>query len=273
MTNCKVKKEMIGLLRRCRDRPEQFNKLILKRAPYWSRQIDLCRSVVEYRTTVAYSGNMVGKDYWIAGIIIWWLLTRPDSLCIITGPSQMVLGSVIFKEIRRCLEGAVIPFGGKLSSGIKASPAVIEVAPGRQSLGFSTTSVERSSGQDARHLLTVVEEASGVEDFVFDAIDSLGYERLVCIDNPIRAEGKFVELIRQADRDRTDNVPPRLAVNAIQIPSTESPHAREEKSKFEKFRGTLLEKFQGTLLNGIDIRPNTLLLKHLRQSHGSVVLM
>ena len=72
---------------------------------------------------------MVGKDYWIAGIIIWWLLTRPDSLCIITGPSQMVLGSVTFKEIRRCLDGAVIPFGGKLSSGLKASPAVIRSLP------------------------------------------------------------------------------------------------------------------------------------------------
>ena len=227
-----MKNEIIRLLNLCRDRPEQFNKLILKRPAYWSRQIDLCRSVVEYRTTVAYSGNMVGKDYWIAGIVLWWLLTRPDSLCIITGPSQMVLGSVTFKEIRRCLDGALIPFGGKLSSGLKASPAVIEIAPGWQALGFSTTSVERSSGQHAGHLLAVVEEASGVEDFVFDAIDSLGYERLVCIGNPIRAEGKFVDLIRQADRDRADNIPPRLAVNAIRIPSTESPHAHLEKSEF-----------------------------------------
>jgi hypothetical protein len=84
--------------------------------------MDLCRSIVEYWTTVVYSGNMVGKDYWVAGIILWWLLTRPDSLCIITGPSQMVLGSVTFKEIRRCLDGAVLRFGGKLSSGLKASP-------------------------------------------------------------------------------------------------------------------------------------------------------
>jgi hypothetical protein len=52
MTNCKVKNEIIRLLNLCRDRPEQFNKLILKRPPYRSRQIDLCRSVVEYRTTV-----------------------------------------------------------------------------------------------------------------------------------------------------------------------------------------------------------------------------
>jgi len=30
---------------------------------------------------------------------------------------------------------------------------------------------------------------------------------------------------------------------------------------------------RGKVLNGIDIRPNTLLLKHLRQSHGPVVLI
>ena len=153
----------------------------------------------------------------------------------------MVLGSVTFKEIRRCLDGAVLRFGGKLSSGLKASPAVIEIAPGWQALGFSTTSVERSSGQHAKHLLAVVEEASGVEDFVFDAIDSLGYERLVCIGNPIRAEGKFVDLIRQAARDRADNAPPRLAVNAIRIPSTESPHAHQEKSEFGLADRTWLE--------------------------------
>ncbi len=119
-----------NLLEMCQDKPDLFNKLFLNRPAYWSRQKDLCRSVVEYRTTVAYSGNMVGKDYWIAGIIIWWLLTRPDSLCIITGPSQMVLGSVTFKEIRRCLDGTDIPFGGKLSSGIKASPVMMQSESG-----------------------------------------------------------------------------------------------------------------------------------------------
>ena len=122
---------MARLLEECKNQPDLFNELFLNRPAYWSRQKDLCRSVVDYRTTVAYSGN--------------------------------------------------------------------------------------TSGQHAGHLPAVVEEAPGVEDFVFDAIDSLGYERLVCIGNPIRAEGKFVDLIRQADRDRADNIPPRLAVNAIRI--------------------------------------------------------
>jgi len=228
-------------LEACRDDPNVFNEAFLARPSYWTRQREMCRSVVDYRTTAVYSGNMVGKDYWIAGVIIWWLLTRPDSLCISTGPSQTLLGSVTFKEIRRCLDVAVLPFGGKVSTGIKASPAVIEIKPGWQALGFSTTSVERSSGQHAKHLLTVVEEASGVDDFCWEAIDSLGYERLVVIGNPLRSQGRFVDLIHQAARDRADNVPPRLAVNAIRIPSTESPHANLEKSEYGLADRTWLE--------------------------------
>jgi len=234
-----------------RNDPNAFNAAFLGRPPYWPRQIEMCFSVLRYRTTAVYTGNMIGKDYWIAGIILWWLLTRPDSLCIITGPSQTLLGTVTFKEIRRALESAILPFGGAVSTAIKASPAKLEIAPGWQALGFSTTSVERASGQHAKHLLAVIEEASGVEDFVYDAIDSLGYERLVCIGNPIRAEGKFIELIRQADRDRADNVPPRLAVNAIRIPSTESPHAHLEKSPFGLADATWLDTMRRKHGNGL----------------------
>ena len=44
-----------NLLKICQDKPDLFNKLFLNRPPYWSRQIDLCRSVVEY-----YPGNKEG---------------------------------------------------------------------------------------------------------------------------------------------------------------------------------------------------------------------
>jgi len=185
---------------------------------------------VKFRCTVVFTGNMVGKDFCVGGLVPWWLLTRPDSLAIVTGPSQTVLGSITWKEIRRALDSALIPFGGRLSNGIKASPQMVEVAPGWQALGFSTTSIERSSGQHSPQLLVVIEEASGVEPDVWEAVDSLGYERLLAIGNPIRAEGKFVDLIRQADKDRNDNIPPSRAVNAIQIPSTKSPHAEWDKS-------------------------------------------
>jgi len=48
---------------------------------------------------------------------------------------------------------------------------------------------------------------------------------MLAIGNPIRPDGRFVELVRQAERDRREETPDCLRVNAIQIPSTESPHA------------------------------------------------
>ncbi len=195
----------------------------------------MCRSVVDYRTTVVYSGNAIGKDYWIGGIVPWWLFTRPNSLVIVTGPTQTVLGSVTWKEIRRALEGSPLTRlcpSLRISGGIKASPAVVEIKPGWHALGYSTTSVERASGQHAKDLLVIVEEASGVEEEIWDALDSLKYRRLVAIGNPIRAEGRFVDLIRQADTDRADGIEPRKAVNAIRIPSTDSPDAEKEESEY-----------------------------------------
>ncbi len=217
-------------LAECRDRPDWFNEVILRRPPYWSRQTEIALSVVKYRTTVAYTGNMVGKSYLAAGLIIWYLMTRPDSLVFVSGPSQTNLGTVIFTEVRRALEGAALPFGGKLSKGIKASPHLMEIAPGWRAIGLATTSVERASGQHNSNLLAVIEEASGVEDFVFEAIDSLGFDRLLMIGNPLKSQGRFIDAILQAAKDKADGLSPGRATNAIQVPSTESPHAHLEKS-------------------------------------------
>ena len=52
---------------------------------------------------------------------------------------------------------------------------------------------------------------------------------------------QLVDLIRQAPRDRAENVAPRLAVNAIRIPSAESPRAHQEKSEFGLADRTWLE--------------------------------
>ncbi len=81
--------------------------------------------------------------------------------------------------------------------------------------GILTPSVERASGQHAKNLLVIVKDASGVADEIWDAIESLKYSNLVAISNPIRAEGRFIELIRQADQDRADQIPQhRLSVRS-----------------------------------------------------------
>lgn len=234
-----------AILEATRDDPVLFNDII-GRPPLWSKQEEIAESVVKHRVTVAYTGNAIGKDYIVGDIVPWWLVTRPDSLVIVTGPSQTLLGSVTWKEIRKAVEGSKFLqlFRPKLSDGVKTSPQTLtfETLPSSvKALGYSTTSVERASGQHAGNLLVIGEEASGIDDEIYDAIDALKFTRLLLIGNPLRAEGRFVELIKQAAEDRKNEVPPHLAVNAIQVASTESPHADLDHSPFGLADRTFLD--------------------------------
>ena len=144
------------MLEQCKDDPVLFNDMILHRHPYWPRQAEAARAVPRYHDTVIYSGNAVGKDYLVAGLVPWWLWTRPDSLVIVTGPSQTVLGSITWKEIQRAIAGAGLTLDAQISKGIRVSPHIVRLANGWHALGFSTTTIERASGHHARDVLVIV---------------------------------------------------------------------------------------------------------------------
>ncbi len=216
---------LADLLWACRDDPDLFNSAILGRPAYWRRQVEIGAAVVRYKTVVVPTGNAVGKTYCCAGLVLWWLYTRPDSLVIATAPSQALLGTVLFKEIRRAHAGSAVPLPGKLTESPNARPQLLQVTnTGHQVLGLATRGVERMSGQHSPDLLVVVDEASGIEPAIWEALDSQNPAKLVVFGNPLRAEGRFRELSLRAERERND---PTIAdaerVHEIRIPSTESP--------------------------------------------------
>lgn len=232
--------DLTELLADCYDDADLFNSAVLARPDYWQvpgieGQREWCDAISSHHTVAIETGNALGKDYFVGGIIPWWLWTREDSLVIVTGPSQTLLGSVTWKEVRRAVEGC--PFyprylSAKITNGVKSSPQVMEVAPGWQALGFSTTSIERLSGQHAGELLVILEEASGIEDHVWEAIDGLKAKKIVAIGNPIRAEGGFVRLCDQGIADAKNGIPKQFAVKYINVPSTASPDAGKDESKY-----------------------------------------
>ena len=232
--NVKDNENLAALLAECYDDPDLFNSAVLQRAPYWigqdghKGQYEWCQSLVKHKTLSIETGNMLGKDYWVGGIVMWWLWTRPNSLVFVTGPGQTSIGSVTWKEIRRAVEGCPFwpdPLKARVTTGIKTSPHLVEVEPGWQALGFSTTTIERMSGQHAGQLLVIVEEASGVEDHAWEAIHSLGATKLVAIGNPLKPDGGFVNLCNAAATDIKEGVPEAESACHINTPSTASPHA------------------------------------------------
>jgi hypothetical protein len=229
-----IKGRLRDHLIRSRDDPDYFNSVILARPPLHRAQKEWCRALVEHRAVALETSNMLGKDWLIGTLVPWWLYTRKDSLVIVTGPGQTLLGSVTWKEVRRAVEGSPWYKAGllpaKITAGVKTSPQTLEVGPGWQALGFSTTSVERMSGQHAGELLGIVTEASGLEPEAWEAMDSLGAAKQFWVGNPIRPDGGFVDRCNQGVRDERDGLPKAESIRYINAGAYASPHAHLESS-------------------------------------------
>ena len=200
---------------------------------------------MDYRIVAVETGNGLGKGFLIGGLVPWFLWTRENSLVYICGAGQTQIGSVLFKEIRRAVQNSPFWNGGLLpmtiSPGIKSSPATATIQPGWGALGFSTSTIERASGHHAADMLVIVDEASGVPDESWQAIDSLGFSKMLVAGNPIRSDGKFAELCDQGDRDWLEQRPPHLSCRHFNVPSTASPHAHLDRSPWGMADKTWLE--------------------------------
>jgi hypothetical protein len=225
--------ELARLLADSYDDPDLFNHAILGRPELTDYQREWSRALIDHHTVAIETGNMLGKSWWTGGTVVpWWMATRPGSLTVCTGPSQSLLGSVLWHNVRESIDNAPLMqlFRPQISTGIKTSPHSVELANGSRAIGLSTTSIERMSGQHNANLLLVVEEASGVSDDIWQALDSLGAYRTIAIGNPIRAEGGFASLCIQGEQDAMQGMHPSQAVRYFNVPSTASPHAELDRS-------------------------------------------
>ena len=185
------------LLQDCRNHPDWFNTIFLGREKedglgncgYWARQLEICESVSCYPVTLVPTGNAVGKSFLAAGLLHWFLFTRPGSLVVATAPTQVQLEEVLWKEVERAYLGARIPLGGRLLR----SPLKVDLGGGWQALAYSTTKVERFSGHHATDLFAILDEASGVADEIYEAISSLNPSRELLMGNPLRPSGAFYD--------------------------------------------------------------------------------
>ena len=218
-----------------RNDPVGFNEKILGRGPYWSRQVEICESVRDNHATIVATGNSVGKSYLAAGSILWWLFTRPNSLVVMTAPSQTLLGTVLCKEIRAAVHSSRtkgIPLPCFVTDSPKASPQVVEISPGWHAIGLSTRGVERLSGQHNPNLYVVVDEASGILASAWEAIASLNALKLLVLGNPLSGFNEFERLFKLGlVQNLCESIPGHMRTRSFRIPSTESPDLHLDRAR------------------------------------------
>jgi hypothetical protein len=211
------------ILADCWDDLPLFHEAVLGRPPFHPKQEQIAKAVTRSKVVVVPAAHAVGKSWSAASIILGWLNTRPGAKVVTTSVSNTQLVTVLWSEVKAAHSRALIPLSGQPSEG-HAIPQRLELEPDWYAIGWSAKKAESFSGIHGGNLLVVVDEASGVEDPIWDAIESLGYDCLLALGNPIHSEGRFKQLADLAKAGEP-------GCELIHLEAFDSPHAHLTKSE------------------------------------------
>lgn len=180
------------ILDRARQDPVFFVRQVLGGDP-WEKQEEILKAVRDHKRVAVRACHGVGKTKVAAWVALWFLYTHPNSKVITTAPTWHQVENLLWREIHAAHAASRIPLGGKVLQ------TQIELDKQWFALGLSTDKPERFQGFHAEDILLIVDEASGVQQYIFDAAEgfltSIG-AKLLLIGNPTQLSGEFYNAFR-----------------------------------------------------------------------------
>lgn len=157
----------------------------------WPHQQEIAESVWTHQRVSTSSCNAVGKDFTASFVALAFLQVFEPSIVITTGPTD--------RQVRLLLWGEIASHVSRSKTELRGAPpnqTEMRIAPQHYAVGFKSkdTAPERFAGFHSPHILYVVDEASGVPEPIFEAIEgglSTGDARILLIGNPLQAGGQF----------------------------------------------------------------------------------
>ena len=167
-------------------------------ADLWAKQVEIAEAVRDYRRVAVKSCHASGKSYLCARIVLWFLHAYPDAIVITTAPTYNQVVNILWREIAVASAGSRSPLLGRCLGNR------YEIGPGWYAIGFKASdgAPDRFQGFHAEHALVVIDEAAGVAETVFEALDSVMTSEtahLLLPGNPTNASGTFYNAFH-ADR-------------------------------------------------------------------------
>lgn len=138
------------------------------------------------------SGHKVGKSVIAAVLSLWWVNTQPRGRVILTSASGRQVKNILWRELKTIGRRASPRLPGVIH---EVPDAGYKLDDGREVLGFSTDTPERMAGESGDQLLFLIDEASGVPEEIFEAIEGnrAGGARVAMFSNPTQTSGTFFE--------------------------------------------------------------------------------
>lgn len=159
----------------------------------WSKQREIMESVRDHQRTAVRSCHGIGKSTTAAQIALWFLATHgPSCRVITTAPTWVQVKGHLWRPIREAVSTAHAH--GRLAELPAPNQTDLEVGDQWFAVGSSTDQPERFQGHHADHLLLIVDEASGIDERIYEAAEGfLTAEgaRVLLIGNPTKIGGQF----------------------------------------------------------------------------------
>jgi hypothetical protein len=205
-----------------RDDPVRHSREILGVEP-WSEQVRILEAVRDHPRVAVKSGHKIGKSSSAAQIALWFYDSFEAARVVMTSTTARQVDEILWRELRmmharsgRCVAckrelerapGARIPrpcphsslIGGDLGdlarTGLRSDDF-------REITGFTAKSAEAVAGISGENVLYIVDEASGVAQEIYEAIEGnrAGSARLVLFGNPTKNEGEFYDAFNSKSR-------------------------------------------------------------------------
>lgn len=178
-----------------RDHPARFVQDWLGFSP-WSIQRQILESVRDNKRTAVRSCHGSGKTAIAARAVLWFLAAYPESRVVTTAPTFTQVRDLLWREIAQGVHHAPAGFYGQ------PNLTRLEISPTWFAVGLSTRTPEHFQGHHAEHLLLVVDEASGVDELIYEAAEGFltaPGARVLLIGNPTATSGTFYRAFH-ADR-------------------------------------------------------------------------
>lgn len=181
-----------------RDDPCGFAEKVLK-LRLWSKQRRILLAIAAGKNVAITSGQKTGKSTVFVAAALWWTATRARGRCVLTGPGNRTVRTVLWKELRR-IAYSLNAAGERICDVLGAEPALVphtgmQWPDGREIIGFAAKTPETMQGLSGADLLFIIDEASGVPDDVFEAIEgnTAGGGQIAMASNPTKTSGFFFE--------------------------------------------------------------------------------
>jgi hypothetical protein len=199
----------------------------------WSGQEWMARAVVEHDRIVVKAGHSTGKTRIISRIIAWFVSVHPidEVRVVVTADNFDQITGGIWRELILLHQEKGLPERVTLDAKWHAGPnSNLEVAVGVKPSDKNPTGIQ---GRHARHLLCIIEEACGVPEAIFEAVDSLASNEgatILAVGNPTDPTAYMAQVCR-----------PGSGWLVKKIASTDTPEFTGEEVS-DQLRGVLASK-------------------------------